>query len=95
MFEIESFLLSDYHCLVDIVCFMSYSLFVSIHCLHLLILLELIMAQASEQKNQEQTDAYEVDIVKLWGYAGTDDNYAYFIIDKESSECMVWNNGRK
>eukprot|EP01084_Bolivina_argentea_P026679 49645_1 len=45
------------------------------------------MAQAEQKENNRSS--YVIDTVKLWGYPGTDDNYAYFIIDRESSECMV------
>ena len=42
-------------------------------------------------KQDNQDDApYIVDVVKLWNDKGPCyDNYAYFIIDRDSSECMV------
>eukprot|EP00484_Ammonia_sp_Unknown_P028499 CAMPEP_0197032660 /NCGR_PEP_ID=MMETSP1384-20130603/11273_1 /TAXON_ID=29189 /ORGANISM="Ammonia sp." /LENGTH=320 /DNA_ID=CAMNT_0042462353 /DNA_START=90 /DNA_END=1052 /DNA_ORIENTATION=- len=46
------------------------------------------MAEEKQQNNDDKYP-YRVDIVKLFDYAVTDDNLAYFIIDRESSECMV------
>eukprot|EP01083_Nonionella_stella_P186499 682842_1 len=47
------------------------------------------MAQSHQEQKDDGTPPYIVDTVKLWGYPGTDDNYAYFIIDRETSQCMV------
>ena len=44
---------------------------------------------AEEKKADDKECPYVVDIVKLFGYPGTDDNLAYFIIDTKSQEGVV------